>query len=879
MTQRQRTAAYAIASYASFIVLASLSVLVYLNRTSRTTSLWNRLPVQEIRPDGGYAYIARTGRPNLSAHERPSPARLLENGVLLSDLPNALHADIRTLGKGRYSFWHDYVYFAASDNSDPRTNGRRYELSYPTTMHRWTAQILYGLTTLAGLSAIYFSAAVLWRIRRAPPPRGLIASSRLVRLPKHSFWQNPASVAAVSTLAVLLVLLSSLAAWSRAPFSGSLFRTSPLNGVAAEVGNSYIASTGHPEVSSHRRPSFAQVLEDGRPLPGPASALHDDIRQIGRGRYSFWHGHVYFSTSDNSDPRVNGRSYTIRYPFVVGDPLAYTLYAATLLLLGLLFRASRNTHVKELNPIRGILDRAVSHFCRAPFWGPASVLALFFLSRAPFFLYYPVVGIHPDTGSYLEPFRATNAWPVFNMRTPGYPLFVHLATRISDRWLFVILLQTLLTLIACCSLLYAIHRLMRGLAYPAAVALGAYLANSQVLIYDTAALSESLYTSCTLFALALLFLALAMQRRRLIYILASSSMAVVILVRPAGAYLIVIYLLVLAFLALNRTPRIHLLSFLFPFPAVLLAACLYNYLTLRSFTVSPWGEANLAHATILSWQPDASLPTSVNSALADLPSVLARTVSFTDSDRQILNSSWDPFAIGKVFEKGFTGLLFSYTLGDVFAPRPAEPSASSLEIYLTKRALIRSICSQAIHKRPLIYFKFVISNVVAYFSNINNRYDFYSTIATNATLIYLPHASPSPNNLWYTTVLAKEYAHSKPPQKIKITGPAGDQRIEIQGTVVQSVHSAWELLNAGLFNNGIWILAYVVVLIASAVQLIRCEGRHLGAFVLFVLSLCPLGACLVVSLVELAIDRYSYPTQFAYYLAVTAAPLLRLRRV
>ncbi|HVY88307.1 MAG TPA: hypothetical protein VG942_05525 [Hyphomonadaceae bacterium] len=46
---------------------------------------------------------------------------------------DSLHDDIRKIGMGRYSDWTDgksgaTIYFSASDNSDPNTNGRSYEL-------------------------------------------------------------------------------------------------------------------------------------------------------------------------------------------------------------------------------------------------------------------------------------------------------------------------------------------------------------------------------------------------------------------------------------------------------------------------------------------------------------------------------------------------------------------------------------------------------------------------------------------------------------------------------------------------------------------------------------------------------------------------------
>ena len=57
-------------------------------------------------------------------------------------------------------------------------------------------------------------------------------------------------------------------------------------------------------------PAGVELREDGVPLP-IRDAVHDDIRQLGAGRYSIWHGWVYFSSSDNSDPLTNGRCYEL----------------------------------------------------------------------------------------------------------------------------------------------------------------------------------------------------------------------------------------------------------------------------------------------------------------------------------------------------------------------------------------------------------------------------------------------------------------------------------------------------------------------------------------------------------------------------------------
>jgi hypothetical protein len=55
---------------------------------------------------------------------------VLENGKLLGPA-HSLHADIRALGAGRFNQWGDSLYFSASDNSNPTTNGRTYTYGVP----------------------------------------------------------------------------------------------------------------------------------------------------------------------------------------------------------------------------------------------------------------------------------------------------------------------------------------------------------------------------------------------------------------------------------------------------------------------------------------------------------------------------------------------------------------------------------------------------------------------------------------------------------------------------------------------------------------------------------------------------------------------------
>lgn len=53
------------------------------------------------------------------------------------------------------------------------------------------------------------------------------------------------------------------------------------------------------------------LCEDQVPL-GPPHAMHDSIRKVGNGHYSHWNSQLMFSSSDNSSPVSNGRTYTLR---------------------------------------------------------------------------------------------------------------------------------------------------------------------------------------------------------------------------------------------------------------------------------------------------------------------------------------------------------------------------------------------------------------------------------------------------------------------------------------------------------------------------------------------------------------------------------------
>ena len=139
---------------AGILILILPGVFISLYAHGQLLSL--PLPVQEritlqmqyAEPADGNLYILPMGINWMSqAALGASPARVYENGIQL-ERPNAPHRAIMEKGSGRYSVWEGYLYFSSSDNTDPRFNGRVYELEWPHPIPRGWQWVSYLVSIL-----------------------------------------------------------------------------------------------------------------------------------------------------------------------------------------------------------------------------------------------------------------------------------------------------------------------------------------------------------------------------------------------------------------------------------------------------------------------------------------------------------------------------------------------------------------------------------------------------------------------------------------------------------------------------------------------------------------------------------------------------------
>lgn len=285
----------------SLLVAAALAALFL--RANSGIEIKRPLTAGEISAEQGYAYQVAPVTPILltplsddpsNAHR--APTKLFEDGHALRPA-HAAHDLIRKEGRGAFSQWRSAIYFSTSDNSDPRSNGRAY-VAHLVLVPSLSAQWLFALCLLAAVSAnLDLAARLLWR--------------RLSLL-----------------VAVVLAVL-----FYKANSGIEIRRPIAADDISAEEGYAYQVALATPSLlvpladdvwDPSRAPT--ELFEDGHALH-PAHAPHDRIREEGRGAFSQWRSELYFSTSDNSDPRSNGRAYVVQLVAVpsLGAQLLFAL--------------------------------------------------------------------------------------------------------------------------------------------------------------------------------------------------------------------------------------------------------------------------------------------------------------------------------------------------------------------------------------------------------------------------------------------------------------------------------------------------------------------------------------------------------------------------
>jgi len=314
------------------------------------------LPPDTLRLRGPFArddrhcYLAPLPSDWPSEADGGSRIVVYEDGLPLGPA-GAGHDDIRTLGRGRWSHWGAALYFSSSDHTDPNRNGRSYALLPPPGGSRRlpTSRVSEPPAAVGAAPPADNLPRVAWETAELPAERITPRAGHAFAAPVPEHW--PCDAVDVSTLIlrengtalgpahVAHDAIESRGGGGYSHWRGSvIFSTrdgsdprrngrrysvacaeallasqlpAPIEAVDAQMWRlPGLPARWTSDIEGHSR---LVLLEHGQVL-GPAHAPHEELRRLGGGRYSHWGRDLYFSTSDGSDPRSNGRDYTLLIP-------------------------------------------------------------------------------------------------------------------------------------------------------------------------------------------------------------------------------------------------------------------------------------------------------------------------------------------------------------------------------------------------------------------------------------------------------------------------------------------------------------------------------------------------------------------------------------
>jgi hypothetical protein len=93
----------------------------------------------------GFAYSSALSSQYSPRGAQTASARLRENGRVISSYSQR-EASVAQVGRGIFSFpERGRLLFSSTDNSDPRTNGRKYSIEVPLRVSKWTLPLCFGV--------------------------------------------------------------------------------------------------------------------------------------------------------------------------------------------------------------------------------------------------------------------------------------------------------------------------------------------------------------------------------------------------------------------------------------------------------------------------------------------------------------------------------------------------------------------------------------------------------------------------------------------------------------------------------------------------------------------------------------------------------------
>jgi len=567
----------------------------------------------------------------------------------------------------------------------------------------------------------------------------------------------------------------------------------------------------------------------------PDEAPDGAVRFGGKRFYVSKNGTVVFSTHENS---LNSYQVTIPTPIP-----GFLLILYLILFISFSYKFFRES---------ALTDRLKHH---SPTVTYLSFTFMYLMHRS-YFLDYPILAVHPDSGSYYAPGELINSgiWPNFGNRPFFYPIFLFLVFKIQNSLVALAIAQSLFSLLASLILLSSIYRINKNFLIPSAITIFVATASVTALEHDTAMLSESVYTSLIMLSFAYVIRSI-LNHSLLNLVLMALFSSFAFFTRPQGIFLVAINVLVLIYLLLKIRSFKIAVAILAPILIIFGGASLYNAKTVQVASPTTWGEANLAVATMLYWEQDAKYPAGTNRKIGEIRNIIDSRHKETQVDVENLDTSWNLSQLAPIYVNSFNGSALDIAMS----------LAGNYEN--ESRKWIRTIAFDSIKKNPKYYSKFLFTMLSLYYIP-SNEFVIDAYLKQRISTFYVEKYFSKSRGIEILTSMGKNQADSTPPISSRILDyDAKSQidlnyRIQLEPTPLLMVnHAIVKLLLEKWPKDLLLILFFFTPL--SLLLTYRRSGFNQLFIIKLVLFSGVFMASLVVSAVEYSQPRYSYPMQWA----------------
>lgn len=496
--------------------------------------------------------------------------------------------------------------------------------------------------------------------------------------------------------------------------------------------------------------------------------------------------------------------------------------------------------------------------------GSAVITAVFLLTRLMYYLYYPVIDISADSASYcaIALKMLDMSFPLFDMRTPGYPFLLTFVFLFSKNFILTYVFQSLIALFSALFLYRAICRYYTSAALYFAAAISVFITSTFFLVLEFSVLSESLFVSFIMINCSYLLMSLK-DNRTSDWILFSVTTAILIIIRPAALFLMPVIFVMLIYFMFNKYGFRKYLSLILPLIVLIFSLCAYNYFTLKKFTISPVGDLSFFATTILYMEESPEYPPEINSAIKmTLDSIPKKEKAYVK----------DPKEIKKLYRIFNDNLFRSWRFVGFVMKEDSALTYMDIQPYLVQ------ITKKAIINNPAVYARILISNLYQFMNNISDELKFFTQLSRSYQRIYTDN--------YYVKILEDDYWEQFYSDKtaaaevtelyniqIKDHGSFeyvkySDGTVLFQETLLKQIYEVYEKICNYLFRNIIWIFIFLFTFVLNTYMVIRTKFKDPGSFIPFIFGFMFMMNALFISILGTSITRYSYILEFILYFSI-----------